>query len=282
MKHLKLFFVLTLLFSIAKAQEFQGKAIYQSKFMMDMKMDSTRISPTQQQQLMEMMRKQMEKNFELTFDKNTSIYKEEAKLEQESGGFGGMMLMIGGAMNGKHFKNVKSKSFTKESELMGKNFLIKDSLSVYNWKLVNESKMIGKHLSFKAVATIKSTEMSFNMRRGGGQNRVNPNDSIASAPRDIIVEAWYSPEIPVNNGPGEYWGLPGLIMEVNADRMSLQLVSLDLNPKEKIKITEPDKGKVVSQKEYNEIVKAKMEEMREQFEGGRQRGNETHGIRIRM
>lgn len=282
MKHLKLLLVFLLLISVVKAQDFQGKAIYQSKVSMNVKMDSTRISTNQQQQIMEMMRKQMEKTFELTFDKNRAIYKEEAKLEQETGGFGGMMIMIGGAMNGRHFKDVKNKSFTKESELMGKNFLIKDSLTVFNWKLVNESKMIGKYLSFKAVATVKSSEISFNMRRGGGQNRVNPNDSIASAPREIIIEAWYSPEVPVNNGPGEYWGLPGLIMEVNADRMSLQLVSLDLNPKEKIKINEPDKGKVVSQKEYDLIVKTKIEEMRQNFEGGRRQGSESHGIQIRM
>lgn len=282
MQHTKLIFVFLLLITFVKAQDFQGKALYQSKFRMDVKLDSTRISSNQQQQIVEMMRKQMEKSFELIFDKNTSIYKEEAKLEQETGGFGGMMIMIGGAMNGKHFKDVKNKMFTKESEMMGKNFVIKDSLTSYNWKLVNESKMIGKYLSFKAVATVKSNEMSFNMRGGRGQNRVNPNDSIASAPRDIFIEAWYSPEVPVNNGPGEYWGLPGLIMEVNADRMSLQMVSLDLNPKEKIKITAPDKGKVVSQKEYNEIMKAKMEEMRENFEGGRKQGNDSHRIQIRM
>jgi GLPGLI family protein len=282
MKKITILIILGLFTVVLHAQEFQGKALYQSKFRMDVKLDSTRISPNQQQQIMEMMRKQMEKSFELIFDKNTSIYKEEAKLEQEAGGFGGMMIMIGGAMNGKLFKDVKNKMFTKESEMMGKNFVIKDSLTTYNWKLVNESKMIGKYLNFKAVATVKSNEMSFNMRGGRSQNRANPNDSIASAPRDIIIEAWYSPEVPVNNGPGEYWGLPGLIMEVNADRMSLQMVSLDLNPKEKIKITEPDKGKVVSQKEYNEIMKAKMEEMRENFEGGRKQGNDSHRIQIRM
>lgn len=282
MKQFNILLVFLLFINTIIAQDFQGKAIYQSKFRMDVKLDSTRISLTQQQQIREMMRKQMEKSFELIFDKSTSIYKEEAKLEQEAGGFGGMMVMIGGAMNGKHFKNVKNKLFTKESELMGKNFLIKDSLTVYNWKLVNESKMIGNYLSFKAVATIKNNELSFNMRSGNSQNSANKNDSIAVAPREILIEAWYTPEVPVNNGPGEYWGLPGLIMEVNAERMSLQLVSLDLNVKEKINITEPDKGKVVTQKEYNEIVKTKMEEMRQNFEGGRKQGNDTHRIQIRM
>lgn len=281
MKHLQtlLFF---LLFVIAiKAQDFQGKAIYQSKFRIDMRVDSTQVSSTQQQQIQEMLRKQLEKNFELFFDKNTSIYREEAKLEQEAGGFGGMMMIIGGALNGKHFKDLKSKSFSKESELMGKNFLIKDSLTVYNWKLVNESKMIGSNLCFKAVATIKNTTMSLNFGRGGGRNNpTQTGNNPQPVQQDMIVEAWYSPEIPVNNGPGDYWGLPGLIMEVNADRMTLQLVKLDLNPKDRIQIKDLDKGKVVTQKEYDEIVKTKTEEMRQNFQGG-QRGN-THGIQIRM
>ncbi|MDP2087910.1 MAG: GLPGLI family protein [Flavobacteriaceae bacterium] len=284
MKFYKLLLVFLLVSSVIKAQDFQGKAIYQSKFRFDMRLDSTQVSPAQQQQIMEMMRKQLEKNFELFFDKNTSIYKEEARLEQEAGGFGGMMVMIGGAMNGRHFKDVKNKSFTKESELMGKNFLIKDSLKVYNWKLVNETKSIGNYLCFKAIATVKNPAMSLNFGRGGGRNNQNQtenNTQTQAAPQDMIVEAWYSPEVPVNNGPGEYWGLPGLIMEVNADRISLQLVSLDLNPKDRIQIKELDKGKVVSQKEYDDIVKAKTEEMRQNFEGG-QRGNNTHGIQIRM
>jgi len=35
-----------------------------------------------------------------------------------------------------------------------------------------------------------------------------------------------------------------------------------MNPKEKIKIEAPDKGKVVTKKEYKEIITGKMQEMR--------------------
>jgi GLPGLI family protein len=134
-------------------------------------------------------------------------------------------------------------------------------------------------LSFKAITTIKSNELSLNVGRNQ-QNRT-ANNEVASAARDIVIEAWYTPEIPVNNGPGDYWGLPGLIVEVNADRTTLQLVKVDLNPKERIQIKEPDKGKVVTKKEFDEIAAAKMEEMRQNFQGGRQQGNE-HRIQIRM
>ena len=34
-------------------------------------------------------------------------------------------------------------------------------------------------------------------------------------PKTIEVTAWYTPEIPINQGPADYWGLPGLILEVN-------------------------------------------------------------------
>jgi GLPGLI family protein len=30
----------------------------------------------------------------------------------------------------------------------------------------------------------------------------------------VVTTAWYTPQIPVSNGPRNYHGLPGLIMEV--------------------------------------------------------------------
>lgn len=281
MKFIKLLGVFVFSTLAVYAQDFQGKAIYQSKFTLDMKLDSTRVSPAQQQQIMDMMKRQMEKTFELIFDKTTSIYKEEVKLEQEAGSFGGMMF-IGGALNGRQFKDVKNKTYARESELMGKNFLIKDSLTTYNWKMINESKLIGNYLCFKAEATVKGSEMAMNFGRNQRNQSENKEDKIETKEREIVIEAWYTPEIPVNNGPADYWGLPGLIVEVKADRSTLSLVKVELNPKEKIVIKVPEKGKVVTKKEYDEIVAAKMEEMRQNFDGGRQRGGEGHRIQIRM
>jgi GLPGLI family protein len=38
-------------------------------------------------------------------------------------------------------------------------------------------------------------------------------------PKDVTITAWYTPEIPVNQGPENYWGLPGLILEINDVRL---------------------------------------------------------------
>ena len=86
-------------------------------------------------------------------------------------------------------------------------------------------------------------------------------------PEDIEVTVWYTPQIPVSQGPGEYWGLPGLILEVNADRTTILCSKIVMNPEEKTEIKQPSKGKEVTKEEYNTIVKEKVEEMREMYRG---------------
>ncbi|MEZ4876468.1 MAG: GLPGLI family protein [Flavobacterium sp.] len=90
-------------------------------------------------------------------------------------------------------------------------------------------------------------------------------------PKEITITAWYTPEIPVSQGPEGYWGLPGLILEINDGKTVTLCSKIVLNAKEKAEIKAPKNGKVVSQKEYDETVISKMEEMRE-MGGGRGRG----------
>lgn len=102
-------------------------------------------------------------------------------------------------------------------------------------------------------------------------------DSV-EIPKEKTITAWYTPEIPVNQGPDEYWGLPGLILEVNDGRTTILCSKIVLNPKEQVTIKEPTKGKEVSQKEFNETVMEKMQEMRERFQNDRNRGGNRGGF----
>ena len=91
----------------------------------------------------------------------------------------------------------------------------------------------------------------------------------------VEVVAWYSPMIPVSQGPTEYWGLPGLILELSAGNTTMLCSKIVMNPEEKIEIKRPTKGEVVTKKEYNEIITGKMQEMRDnrgRGSGGRSRG----------
>ena len=147
----------------------------------------------------------------------------------------------------------------------------------------SETKQIGNYTCFKATLTKKTDEFDWaSMRRRRNNDNEKPKDTTntrtvsdeVEMPKEITITAWYTPQIPVSNGPGEYWGLPGLILEINSDRTTILCSEIVLNPEEKVAISAPDKGKEVSREEYNAIVKKKMQEMREMFRNrrGGQRG----------
>lgn len=287
MKKLVLILAVILASIQMKAQEFQGMAIYESKTSTaDFKnrMQGNRdITPEMQKNIEERMKKMFEKTFILNFDKSASIYKEEEKLETPGQGGGGMRMM--GSMmgsGGTFYKNVKSKSYTVDKEFMGKEFLIKDSLPNLKWKMEAETRVIGGYNCFKATAVRPVSTTDFRYLRPKTEDKkqaAKPEDkdkktsfmSDLEMPKEITVTAWYTPEIPVNQGPESYWGLPGLILEVNDGKTTILCSKVVLNVKDKAQIKEVTKGKVVSQKEYDEIVVKKMEEMREMRE--RDRGN---------
>jgi GLPGLI family protein len=267
-----------------QAQEFQGKAYYESKTSMDMSgWGGNQMSEEQKKQIAERMKSMFEKTYVLTFNRSESIYKEQEKLDTPGAGgnrWGGMM---GSFTAGPQYKNVKDNVLLQDQEFFGKQFLIKDSLPKLEWKMENETKQIGQYMCFKATAVKKVDEMDFSsMRRRKRDNdaekkkdttkTTNVMDEI-EVPKEIIVTAWYTPQIPVNQGPGEYWGLPGLILEVNADRTTILCSKIVINPGEKEEIKAPEKGKEVTKTEYNTIVKDKMQEMQEMYggRGGRNR-----------
>ena len=285
-----LFFVMNT--SIFAQKDFQGKAYYESKTTMDIDGWGGRggqMSEEQKKQIAERMKSMLEKTYILTFNRTESTYREEEKLAAPGAGggsrWGGMMSSFTG---GPQYKNVKSSQLLQEQEFFGKQFLVKDSLPAFKWETSTETKQIGQYTCFKATAMKPVDEMDFsNMRRRDSnddekkdgakktdsskkEGSDNPMDDI-EVPKEIMVTAWYTPQIPVNQGPGEYWGLPGLILEVNANRTTILCSKIVLNPEDKDELKVPVKGKVVTRTEYNDIMKKKMEEMREMY-GGRGRG----------
>ncbi|TDE45375.1 GLPGLI family protein [Flavobacterium rhamnosiphilum] len=264
------------------AQEFQGMAVYESKTSTSdfkTRMEGNKdMTPDMQKRIEERMKKMFEKTFILNFDKSASIYKEEEKLDTPGQGGGGMRMMMsmtGGG--GTYYKNVKDKSYTVDKEFMGKEFLIKDSLPNLQWKMESETRVIGGYNCFKATAVRPASKTDFRNFRpkkedaaatkpAGATKKTNLMDEL-DMPKEVTITAWYTPEIPVNQGPENYWGLPGLILEVNEGKTVTLCSKVVLNPKVKTEIKAPTNGKVISQKEYDETVVKKMEEMREMNQG---------------
>ncbi len=294
-----LFFLL--ISSVYSQSDFQGKAYYESKTSMDMDFGGREMSEEMKKRIAERMKNMFEKTFILTFNKSESTYKEEEKL-QAPGGQGGGFRMMGSLAGGLQYKNVKDGKLLQEQEFFGKQFLINDTLPKLEWKMSGDTKQIGNYLCYKATAIKKVDEFDFRSMRPRPPRGSRPDENRESAketdstvtdttgtqkltdlidiPKEVIVTAWYTPQIPVSQGPGEYYGLPGLILEVNADRTSILCSKIVLNPEEKEELKIPSKGKEVTRQEYNDIMKNKMEEMREMY-GGRNRNGGERRMRIR-
>lgn len=281
------------------AQEFQGIATYQSKSSFDIDLDSRQMSEEQKARIRQRMKRAMDKTYELRFNRSQSVYEEEERLETPSAAQGGsgVRFSFSGA-GGEYFKDVQKQEYLNRSEMFGKNFLIRDSLQQWEWQMESETKKIGNYTCYKATAIKKQDTMMTNrfrrmFRRGRNNSDEKVKDSVQKdssktdntllsrieTPKDQMITAWYTMDIPVSQGPGPYWGLPGLILEVNDGRTAILCNKIVLNPSETLEIKAPSKGKEVSQEEYDELMAEKMEEMSERFRAGNRRSG--NGIRIR-
>lgn len=275
---IKLFSVLVLFFfttNLVSSQEFQGKAYYFSKTPMDLGTWGARMSEAQKKQMGERLKNRLEKTYVLTFNKEESLYKEDEKLDALSGATDSWGKNF---TPGEQYKNVKSNDFSQNQEFYGKKFLVKEELSNIEWEMGTETKQIGKYTCFKATCKRPVFDTSWwtfswgDIRNNNVEKKTDSikTDEMASLKEEplqevvemIEIEAWYTPMIPVSQGPADYWGLPGLILEVNIGNTTLLCSKIVMNPEEKIKIEPLDKGKVVTKKEYKEIITGKMQEMR--------------------
>ncbi len=288
MKKIVILFVLAL-FSIVsvKAQDFQGMAVYESKTSLGdnmPKLDDKQITPEMRKMIEERMKSMFEKTFVLNFDKTASLYAEEEKIEandEMSRGFKMMGSMMGGG--GKQYKNIKEKIILQEKEIFGKEFLVSDSLPQIKWKMESESKKIGSYTCYKATASVpvdKSNLMNFRPKKGAEEEMKKKSEEevkstnfmdMIEMPKEKTITAWYTPEVPVSQGPEGYYGLPGLILEVSDGKTTLLCSKVVLNPKDKAEIKPLKKGQKVSQAEFSEIMMKKMQEMQEMYGGGKGR-----------
>ena len=117
---------------------------------------------------------------------------------------------------------------TLDCFLLGECFLIENIIP--KWEFKQETKIIQGFKCYKAVL------------RNKNNNKIN-------------LEAWYTPKIPYQYGVLDYYGLPGLILEINKNTFTITATKIELNPLEKIKIEEPKGFKKLSYKEFKEILK---------------------------
>ncbi len=266
---MRVILVLLLVISLtASGQKFQGKATYKTHRNIDIKIQEGGGAPNNeiQKALHEQLKKRFQKTYTLSFTKSKSTYVQNKEIQPNvKKGDVKIMIMGNGAGDDVLYKNISTKGYVNKREISGKRFLIQDKLPVHDWKMSSETKKIGKYMCYKATRSREVEKSSFMMTDGETEEK---KKKIT-----ITTTAWYTPEIPISNGPGMHWGLPGLILEVHEGKQSIVCSELIVNPSKKIKITIPKKGKKVTQEKFDKIMKEKSEEMIERFKNNRKSTN---------
>ena len=203
------------------------------------------------------MQDQFKKNIQepqqatLTILGDESLYKivEKISNDQNQGmgmrGGGGMRIF---SMNGDNiYKNTATHQLLKEQNMVGKEYVIKDSLRNFDWKLTRETKTILGNEAKKATTIIDSVQTT----------------------------VWYIPSLKYKTGPENFWGLPGLIAEVQTELnrgmlKGTRIITLtDIKTSTNTKpLDKPKEKNIITQKEYDKL----MQEQRKKFEDMRNSG----------
>jgi GLPGLI family protein len=265
----KLFLTLLIIVTISSnAQQFQGKAEYFSKYIFKKDIASDeKISENQEleEALKAALKSSSEKSFSLTFSKFEALYEENEVLDKPKAASGGISISVSFSGAGKKYINTKDKITLEEDEIFGKEFLIEEKLVQPAWSLREDSKKIGDYNCFKAELIIPVTEQDKKAYQEFlKKEETKPALFKMDEPKDKVITAWYTPEIPVSFGPNNYWGLPGLILEINEENTVILCSKVLLNSKDKTEIKKPKNGDKVSKEKFDEIQRKKMDSMKDE------------------
>ena len=128
--------------------------------------------------------------------------------------------------------NLDDGSYTNHYKFLTRDFLVAGELPELAWKLTGEEGMLLDRQVMKATATMDT----------------------------VSVEAWFAPEIPAPFGPDNYGGLPGLILMLSIDDGSKLYEATSITLDTEMEITVPEKGRSVTQEEFDKLVQERMEE----------------------
>jgi GLPGLI family protein len=200
--------------------------------------DLHRNLPADRQELRSMIPQYRTDNFQLFFTENATLYKMREEEEPVSGRGGGRMRM--GIPRIEAHTDRNSQERTVALDMMGRNYLILDTIDILPWKFGNEQMEIAGYMCMMAwyIDTVTQQE----------------------------ITAWFSPQLPAFMGPDRYSTLPGTVLAVdinNGERVwvARQIEAKEVKPAE---IRKPNRGERISRADFNKM----MEEMMQRFNPG--------------
>lgn len=139
----------------------------------------------------------------------------------------GTVMQIGGSSS--IYMDMNTKTSISQENILDRTFLIKETLKTYDWNITTENKEI-----------------------------INKKCTKATLKENPTIVAWFTSEIPVSFGPMGYYGLPGLILQLETPSKNYIIQEISVS-KENISIKAPDKGKEISREDFDALKKKKQE-----------------------
>jgi len=141
--------------------------------------DSTKLNSTLKNQLVLLIGNNVSKFF----------FPYEIEIVKNASGESGIRMVEGRGLGGTEiFKNLKTNKETITTTPDGKAvYIYEEDIPELNWKITNESMVILSYTCKKATTTFLGRQ----------------------------YDAWFTTDIPINNGPWKLGGLPGLILKAN-------------------------------------------------------------------
>ena len=128
------------------------------------------------------------------------------------------------------YKNHHDMLMISQANFDKEEYLIEESLSEFKWKIGRKREMVSGYQCIEATA---------------------------KAANGAKITAWYTPDIPVNDGPSVYCGLPGLILylDVSSDNGKRIFSCTSIEQISDLPVIDaPDRGEKISREQYNKIV----------------------------
>jgi GLPGLI family protein len=128
------------------------------------------------------------------------------------------------------YKSIRDNLSWNQTDLFGKGFIILDSIS-FEWEFHTDRKQIGDYDCNKATV----------IHNG------------------LAIEAWYSEDIPIFDGPDIYSGLPGLILELKSPKFNFSALDITVSDEEFDLVKPsgyPEMNRAEFEKEYQKRMKS--------------------------
>uniref|UniRef100_UPI004049F8AF GLPGLI family protein n=1 Tax=Flavobacterium sp. TaxID=239 RepID=UPI004049F8AF len=203
MKNVIWVFVLVVFCNSTAQEEIVGSVIYQLK--------SKSAQQNKRKAILEMGIKAMEQQqFELVFSKNESVFKQIEALQSDLQP--DEIRLFKKFYSNDFYVKTKERIVYEQIEIDNHFYLLKIPQK-QDWNLTNETKIIDAYVCYKAI-TYKEIE----------------RDGIL---KKVPIIAWYCPEIPFQFGPKNFYGLPGLILELHDSLGVFYASQLNLNQSNK-------------------------------------------------